>query len=207
MKIFHSEGSWLNWIDKLSANGFVVVDDFLPDDLYKQIRTFFLEKLDEFEQAGIGSLDQNMIQKNIRGDETYWLDDQRDEVLKDWWQLVGETIQNLNRYCYLSLSGYEFHLAHYPPGGHYDRHLDQFADRDNRMISVVIYLNENWQMVDGGELEIFMENKAHLVEPIQKRAVLFRSDAVPHAVLKAHKSRYSLTGWLLYRPAALGKLF
>ncbi|MEZ4935991.1 MAG: 2OG-Fe(II) oxygenase [Crocinitomicaceae bacterium] len=206
MKTFHNDRNWLSWIDELSDNRFVVIDDFLSDDLYQTIRQDFLSKLDNFEQAGIGAMDQNIIQQNIRGDQTYWLDSRRDDHLSEWWSLVNETIGVLNRYCFLSLSGFEFHLAHYPPGGHYDKHLDQFSNRDNRMISMVIYLNEGWENGDGGELEIDLEGKIYLVEPIKKRCVLFKSAEVPHAVLEAHKSRYSLTGWLLYRPAALGKL-
>ncbi len=206
MNTFHSDRNWLNWIDELSDKRFVVIDDFLTDDLYQNIRQFFLNKIDDFEQAGIGALDQNIIKQNIRGDQTYWLDSKRDLALQDWWDLVNETIDVLNRNCFLSLSGYEFHLAHYPPGGHYDKHLDQFSNRDNRMISMVIYLNEGWQKGDGGELEVFLEDESTvLVEPHKKRCVLFQSAGVPHAVKKAIKSRYSLTGWLLYRPAALGK--
>ncbi|MCB0477201.1 MAG: 2OG-Fe(II) oxygenase [Crocinitomicaceae bacterium] len=192
-------------MDELSDSRFVVIDDFLSDDLYQTIRNLFISKLDEFEQAGIGALDQNLIQKNIRGDQTYWLDSKRDENLQDWWSLVNETIETLNRTCFLSISGFEFHLAHYPPGGHYEKHLDQFSNRDNRLISMVIYLNEGWQKGDGGELEIYLDDAAYLVEPHKKRCVLFQSAEVPHAVLEANKSRYSLTGWLLYRPAALGK--
>ena len=76
------------------------------------------------------------------------------------------------------------------------------------MISVVIYLNEGWQQGDGGELEIFeKDGSSFLVEPLAMRCVMFKSAEVPHAVLQANKSRFSLTGWLLYQPSALGKFF
>ncbi len=208
MKALHSNEKWLAWIDELSENDYVIIDNFLDDALYKHIRSFFIEKLDSFEQAGIGALDSHLIKKSIRGDLTYWLDAKRDEALSGFWQLLQETIQVLNRYCFLSLSGYEFHLAHYPAGAHYDRHLDQFDGRNNRMISIIIYLNENWQQGDGGELELLDKNeRVCYVEPMAKRCVLFKSAEVPHGVLKAHKSRYSLTGWLLYYPSALTSIF
>lgn len=202
----HNEEKWLRWIDELSQNDFVVIDEFLDDELYATIRSFFLQHLEDFSRAGIGALANNLVEESIRGDRTFWLDRKRDQSLNDFWMLVDDTIQMLNRYCFLSLSGYEFHLAHYPPGGHYDKHVDQFAERNNRMISVVIYLNEGWQKGDGGELEVFRNDGPSVVlEPLAKRCVMFKSADVPHAVLEASKSRYSLTGWLLYQPAALGK--
>ena len=194
-------------MDDLSSKDYVIIDNFFQDALYSGIRAFFLEKLPDFNQAGIGTSSDNQINRKVRGDFTYWLDRKRDAQLQSFWNLVDETLHMFNRYCYLSLSGYEFHLAHYPPGGHYDKHLDQFEHRNNRMVSVVIYLNENWQKGDGGELQIFEEGeKSVLVEPISARCVMFKSAKVPHAVLQAHKSRFSLTGWLLYQPPTLGQL-
>ena len=183
------------------------IDDFLDDALWATVRTFLFDHRDHFEQAGIGSHDKKQIRKAIRGDATYWLDATRDTGLQGFWELVHEGVAMLNRYCYLSLSGYEFHLAHYPPGGRYARHLDRFSDRDNRMISMVIYLNEGWCPGDGGELELFdASGTAVRVAPLGRRCVLFKSGEVPHAVLESYKDRYSLTGWLLYRPAGVGTL-
>ncbi len=194
-------------MDELAAQDYVVIDDFIDNNLYKEIKNFLLKKIDDFDQAGIGALDQNIIKKSIRGDKTYWLNKDRDTELNDFWDLLAETKSTLNRYCYLSLSGDEFHLAHYPSGGFYARHLDQFDGRNNRMISMIIYLNENWQPGDGGQLEILDKNRElQLVDPIAKRCVLFKSDKVPHAVLKSFKDRYSLTGWLLYQPTNLAPI-
>ena len=203
----HSLENWLVWLDELSDRDYVVVDDFLDVPLYELARSFLFEKLELFKQAGIGSLDHRQINKGIRSDFTYWIDPVRDQELQRLWALIRETMTVLNRYCYLSLSGFEFHLAHYPPGGHCHRHLDQFADRNNRMISMVIYLNEDWQPGDGGELEVVeKDDQVRLVEPVARRCVLFKSAEVLHGVLEAKKSRYSLTGWFLYYPGPLGSL-
>ncbi|WP_026776201.1 2OG-Fe(II) oxygenase [Polaribacter sp. Hel_I_88] len=207
MKTIHNIDKWFSWMDELAAQDYVVIDDFIDNNLYKEIKNFLLKKIDDFDQAGIGALDQNIIKKSIRGDKTYWLNKDRDTELNDFWDLLAETKSTLNRYCYLSLSGDEFHLAHYPSGGFYARHLDQFDGRNNRMISMIIYLNENWQPGDGGQLEILDKNRElQLVDPIAKRCVLFKSDKVPHAVLKSFKDRYSLTGWLLYQPTNLAPI-
>lgn len=195
-------------MDGLSNRDYVIIDQFLNKDLYSEVRSFFLSRMPFFTQAGIGALDQHTVNKEIRGDQTYWLDRKRDTALDSFWKLVDETMGIFNRYCYLSLSGYEFHFANYPPGGHYHKHLDQFQNRNNRMISVILYLNEQWQQGDGGELEIYeKDGSSVLVEPVAGRCVMFKSAEVPHAVLESRKNRYSLTGWLLYQPSALGQFF
>ncbi|MFS4416159.1 2OG-Fe(II) oxygenase [Maribacter sp. 2307ULW6-5] len=201
----HALGDWLSWMDVLSDQDYVVIDDFLDDALYAELRGFLLAKIDAFDQAGIGKQGQHMVKRSIRGDNTYWLDRQRDTELARFWHLVDETKSVLNRHCYLSLSGEEFHLAHYPPGSHYARHIDRFAGRNNRMISMVMYLNKDWTPKQGGALEIMDAHKRLLaIPPLAKRCVLFKSATVPHAVLKSHADRYSVTGWLLYQPAGLG---
>lgn len=202
----HKLEDWLSWVDELSDCDFVIIDNFLDPYRFHALRDFFLIHLEEFTRAGIGALGDNTIRQDIRGDFTYWLDRNRDAELKDFWSLIDETLYIYNRYCYLGLSGYEFHLAHYPKGGHYDRHLDQFNHRSNRTISMVVYLNTGWQKGDGGELEIFRKDGTSIrVEPIESRCVMFKSAEVPHAVLASHKPRYSLCGWLLQQPASLGK--
>ncbi len=159
---------------------------------------------DEFNEAGIGSVFNNVLEKSIRSDQTFWLDRNRDKKISEYFELVDELISKLNRYCYLSLSGFEFHLAYYPHGSFYKRHLDSFSDRSNRMISVIIYMNENWKQGDGGELVIYKENEEVIVEPIENRCVLFKSQELEHEVLLANKDRFSVTGWLLYQPSGVG---
>lgn len=195
-------------MDELSGKEYVIIDHFMRPPLTDSIRGFFNSHLDSFSKAGVGALQQNIIRNDIRGDLTYWLDRKRDQVLEAFWDLLDEMIHIFNRYCYLGISGYEFHLAKYPKGGHYEKHIDQFNNRSNRTISVIFYLNEDWQKGDGGELEIFRKDGSSiLVEPIMGRCVMFMSAEVPHSVLTAHKDRYSLTGWLLQQPASLGQFF
>jgi SM-20-related protein len=195
-------------MDELSLNDFVIVDKFLDETRLNTIQSFFQSHLEGFTKAGIGALSDHVIRRDIRGDYTFWLDRKRDSELNEIWCLIDETLYVYNRYCFLGLSGYEFHLAHYPTGGHYDKHLDQFNNRNNRTISMVIYLNKDWKKGDGGELEIFLKDGSSvLVEPIEARCVMFKSASVPHAVLASNKPRFSLTGWLLQQPSALGQFF
>ncbi|MEQ8628480.1 2OG-Fe(II) oxygenase [Ekhidna sp.] len=203
---FHPEEKWIDWVDQLSLNDFVVIDDFLSEDLFKRVSAFLLHKLveDEFDLAGIGSSSKNLKDTSIRGDFTYWLDKDRDEDLSLAFEIIEETKDVLNRFCFLSLSGYEFHLAYYPEGTYYKKHLDQFQERSNRMISMIIYLNEGWKKGDGGELKIFKEDGEQIVDPVAGRCVMFKSADVPHEVMQTNVGRYSLTGWLLYQPSGVG---
>jgi len=203
---FYTEDEWINWVDRLSEDNYLVIDDFISDDELDTLMSNFKTHLEEdhFKRAGIGTGDEFQLKKEIRGDYIRWLDPNRDTALKDFFERINEAIYVFNRYCFLSLSGSEFHMAHYPPGTFYKRHLDQFNHANNRLITVILYLNTNWQEGDGGELQVFLENdEAVKVAPTAKRIVFMRSDMIEHEVLVTNKDRYSVTGWLLYQPPGL----
>ncbi len=204
-----AEEQWIDWVDALAKDDYLVIDNFLDDEIYADLRRFFLNKLghDEFDPAGIGALSDHHLDKSRRGDHVYWLDSNVDTHLSPVFEIIRDLIAKLNRYCYLGIADFESHLAYYPVGTFYEKHVDQFKDRSNRLISMIIYLNEGWKKGDGGELKLYLDDEERLVEPIAKRIVLFKSDVLPHEVLKTKVGRYSLTGWLLKRPAELGFLF
>ncbi|MCZ4409555.1 2OG-Fe(II) oxygenase [Cryomorphaceae bacterium 1068] len=200
---------WETRADHLAENDWVILDDFLPTEVLTISRNFLKKKLelDEFKQAGIGALNEFRIEKGIRSDEIFWLERERDSELHGFFTQVDEAIAHLNRLCFLSISGSEFHLAHYPEGSFYKRHLDQFDSRSNRLISMICYLNEYWKPEHGGELRLYAKDGTHQdVAPLPGRMILFKSDAVPHEVLSSKASRYSITGWLLHQPPGLGYL-
>jgi SM-20-related protein len=204
----YSEEQWLSWMDRLAEDDYVIVDDFISDELYGNIMNFFheMEESDKLKKAGIGSQQDFQVKAEIRGDFIYWLDESRDTKLAPFFGLMDDLTQNLKRYCYLSLSGSEFHIAKYPAGSFYHRHLDQFSERTNRQITVLIYLNKNWEKGDGGELVIYKDGEEINVEPIAKRLLVFKSELIEHEVLTTNVPRYSLTGWLLRQPAGVGYL-
>jgi len=204
----YSDDQWLQWMDRLAEDDFVIVDDFISEELFSQIMEFFheMEESDKLKKAGIGSQDDFQVKAEIRGDFIYWLDEDRDTQLSLFFGMIDELKGKLKRFCYLSLSGSEFHIAKYPAGSFYHRHLDQFHERTNRQITVLIYLNKNWQKGDGGELVIYKNGEEIKVDPVAKRLLLFKSDVIEHEVLKTNIPRYSLTGWLLHQPAGIGYL-
>jgi SM-20-related protein len=205
----YPEEQWIRWMEELAINDFVIADDFISEEMFISIMNFFhvKEQGNQLKKAGIGPSGELQLNSSIRGDFIHWLDRERDSDLETFFALMDELIESLKRFCFISLSGSEFHIAKYPEGSHYDRHLDQFNERSNRQITVLIYLNQNWKKGDGGELKIYKNEKNILVEPIAKRLLLFKSDVVEHEVLTTKVPRYSLTGWLLHQPATVGYLF
>lgn len=200
---------WEVVFDQLAADDFVIIDNFFEENLYVKLKTFFsdIEHQELFKKAAIGASGEEHIINEVRGDYTYWLDKERDVEILGVFDALEELRRMLNRYCFLSISSFEFHLAHYPVGSFYKKHLDQFEGRNNRLVSVVIYLNDDWQQGDGGELKVYpIGNDPVLVSPFGNRCVLFRSDELLHEVLTAQTSRKSLTGWMLYQPTKLVNL-
>jgi SM-20-related protein len=203
-----TEEQYIAWMDELADNDFVVIDDFLSEALYQNIFTFFEAKMEanDLEKAGIGSLGLHTIDKKIRGDYVYWLSPNVDIELTPYFSIVEEMMQQIKRLCFLSLSDFECHLAYYPSGTFYKKHVDQFKERNNRMISFVVYLNPNWKEGDGGELIIHKEDQIIPIAPIKSRLILFKSADVLHEVALTNESRLSITGWMLNNPVGLGFL-
>ncbi len=196
----------IDWVDDLSANNYVILDQVLSDNIVYDLKACFEERLeaDKFKKAAIGSQDSKLVDRSIRGDNIFWLDkSSQDPRIKFYFQLMDKLQQVLNRYCFLSLSDYEFHFAHYPPGTFYKRHLDKFQGRNNRLISTVFYLNDDWVPQHEGQLRIYLDDQEIDIAPKFGRLVLFKSGDVEHEVLATKHDRYSITGWMLYRPIGL----
>lgn len=196
---------WEERFDQLAQQDYVIIDDFLPKKVLESVLTYFEELIikDAFKKAAIGKTGTEKIIEEIRGDYTYWLKNHIDPI-PDLFEVFTETKQLINKLCYLSLADFEFHFAHYPKGSFYKKHLDQFSGRNNRMISMIIYLNKDWANGDGGELQIYPKDKPILkIAPLMNRCIMFRSDTLLHEVLMANKTRKSITGWMLYQPSPL----
>lgn len=206
---YYSAGQWEGWLDHLARNDYLVIDNFISDHLFQTIQQYFHTLLteQEFDKAAIGSSRKRQVASSIRGDFIYWLHPSKDTGVAKLFELLDHLVVNLKRYLFLGISDYEFHFALYPPETRYEKHIDQFKGQSNRLISVLIYLNEHWTPGDGGELKIFeRDGTERLVEPTAKRLVMFKSDTVEHEVMLTKTHRKSLTGWLLRQPASLGHL-
>ena len=105
----------------------------------------------------------------------------------------------------MNLHDIETHLAVYPIDGVYLKHLDQLKQISDtptqvRQLSSVLYLNDNWQAHEGGELRLHLNSQEYVdFLPTAGRLMLFLSAEFWHEVLPATRNRISLTGWFRTR--------
>ncbi|HET7844096.1 MAG TPA: 2OG-Fe(II) oxygenase, partial [Xanthomonadales bacterium] len=137
---------------------------------------------------------------SLRGDATRWLEAGASEAQDALLARLDALRTALNGAAYLGLADVEAHFALYPPGARYARHRDRFRDDDRRTVSLVCYLNEDWDPGrDGGALRLYdAGDTAHDVAPLGGRAVVFLSE-LEHEVLPATRDRFSVAAWLLRR--------
>lgn len=199
-------------ITHIAEQGFCIVENFLDSVTVSSLaaEAIDLKTKSELKPAGIGR-ENRALNAEIRGDSIYWLDAaQATAAQQIYFKQMEQLRLSLNQSLYLGLFGLESHLAVYPAGAFYKRHLDCFANADQtkpqRKISCIVYLNQYWQADEGGELRLYLntenaEQESYLdIAPLSGRAVIFLSDSFYHEVLPARRERMSLTGWFFTRP-------
>ncbi|WMN12707.1 2OG-Fe(II) oxygenase [Marivirga salinae] len=192
-------------IDQLSDTGYFIWDDFVTNEEVKKLVSIANQsnQSGDFKKAGIGKQALFQLDKSIRGDYIQWLDrSNQNQIVLQILDKMESLKNTLNETCYLGLKDFETHFAIYPENTFYKKHVDRFQQNAHRVISFVLYLNENWQEGNGGELAIYLENQTEIVQPLAGRLLLFRSE-LEHEVLMSYKKRYSVTGWMLDKDMSL----
>jgi SM-20-related protein len=188
--------------------GWAVIDDAVSPAIVDSLRADLVTLDDEaFAQAGVGRGDDWQRTDEVRQDRVHWLDPESDA--SQWYFRWVDSLRfGLNRSLLLGLFDYECHLAWYPPGAFYLAHVDAFRGDDNRKVSTVLYLNNDWQPADGGELVLYEPVAAEadfdptaprtvkrIANPTSGTLVCFLSEEIPHEVLDAVTDRFSIAGW------------
>ena len=84
-----------------------------------------------------------------------------------------------------------------------------FKGQQNRVLSLVVYLNPGWQHEDGGELVLYRDEsdaEGIRVTPLMGTVVVFLSEEFPHEVLPAQRDRYSIAGWFRVNTSLAGAI-
>ena len=196
-------------IEHLATEGYAVVegyfDPILCHDL--QLEAEALASDPTAIDAGIGRGAGHYHAGGIRRARILWLDAGTPAQVA--FMAAAEVLRlALNRQLFLGLLDFEAQLALTPVGGFYARHLDGFQGRRNRVVSLIAYLNEDWQREDGGCLRIWPLNDADPrrnssctisgsidVMPARTTLVLMLSETVSHEVLVSLRPRASIAGW------------
>ncbi|MEQ9546507.1 MAG: 2OG-Fe(II) oxygenase [Marinobacter sp.] len=185
-----TESGWasLNVLDRLGADLLVALRD--------EVR--ILDVTDAMKKAGVGRGADLTRDRSVRRDRIAWLQGITPPQ-RELFRCLERIREGLNRRLFLGLKRYEAHYATYQSGDFYRKHVDSFVGRSSRMVSLVLYFNEDWRPADGGELQVFNRDSPDevcgLVLPELGRMVLFLSEEIPHEVLPANRARYSLACW------------
>lgn len=164
-------------------------------------RAVALSSCGDLRPARVGRAAGALHASPVRRDDTRWLADRPDDATeRTALEAIAALRVQLNRSLFLGARRAEPHFAHYAPGAFYRTHRDRFRDDDARCLSLIFYLNSEWQSGDGGELVLYADDDSgavlQRVSPCAGTMVSFLSEQFPHEVLPARRARYSLTGWL-----------
>ena len=213
----------------LRDNAYVVVDGFFStpstpkaqscsraSDLRAEIRAKWqagmLSERGEIVDATDGS-NTSHAKVEVRGDYIGWFDMSPEEgwstkdknaSLPGYVLKVSTLVKEMARFLPSELSGIKNRsramVTCYPPGARYTKHVDNGGRQSNgRRLTTLLYLNENWEEGDGGELAVYAPGGQPLLEiipPIADRLIMFWSnERVPHEVLETCKERFTVTIW------------
>ncbi|MFT7337842.1 MAG: SM-20-related protein [Marinobacter maritimus] len=196
----------VKWLDELARGlcerGWLIFDTtpWLGPELLRALQQeiIVLDQSDALKIAGIGRGSVPVQDRSVRRDKIAWLQGSTPTQAALFEFLEGLRA-GLNQRLFLGLKRFEAHYATYHRGDFYKPHVDSFQGRASRIVSLVLYLNDDWQHSDGGALQIYSrENECEvggLVLPEAGRVALFMSEEIRHEVLEAHRTRYSLACW------------
>ncbi|RAN42093.1 2OG-Fe(II) oxygenase [Hyphomonas sp. GM-8P] len=197
----------------LSSKGWSWQPHMLPEELYLALRTEVLaaNAEDDLAPAGIGRETDFQLDRTIRKSRISWMDGST-PAQAGFLQWTEQLRQALNRGLIIGLFEFEACFAVYQPGEFYDRHLDSFEGARNRVVSLVVYLNEDWTEENGGALVVWPEGADETAQPaariLPERAgvVFMLSETVPHAVEVTQASRFGIAAWWRVNPSIQGQI-
>jgi SM-20-related protein len=149
----------------------------------------------------VGRGPTRQVREEIRSDHILWLEPDEASAEQAIYLSKLETLRlALNQRFFLGLFEFEGHFAIYPQGAFYKPHLDRHAGTNQRIVTIILYLNPHWQPGDGGELKLWTTSGDKtgafiLIEPRMGTIVCFMAGDYWHEVLPSTKTRMSITGW------------
>ena len=202
------------WLDELALGlterGWLSFDitPWLGVELLRSLQqeVIALDQNDALKIAGIGRGSAPVRDRSVRRDKIAWLQGVT-APQAELFEFLKSLRLGLNQRLFLGLKRVEAHYATYHGGDFYKPHVDSFQGRASRIVSLVLYLNDQWQPADGGALQIYNRDSENevcgLVSPEMGRVALFMSEEIRHEVLEAHRTRYSLAVWFRQDEIAL----
>lgn len=179
--------------DRLDA--FLQTGVLVLDDVFDQQDVLLLQKESGFIEYKAATLTQGERRQSIRGDDIRWIDEDC-PIGMDYLRSIMLLAKYFNQTLYAGIRRSEAHYACYPAGFGYQWHVDNPKGRDERVISAVFYLNDDWQTTDGGEILVIDKmGKQQTLQPKANRLVIFDSN-LRHQVNITHRYRFSIATWM-----------
>ena len=197
----------LNLMDTMDLCGWASTPGYVERGDSMRLRSECAEASErgDFKRAGVGRGLNLQVRDEIRGDTVMWLQTGDASEEQGLYLAKLELLRlALNERFFLGLFEFEGHFAIYPEGAFYKAHLDRHVGTGDRIVTIILYLNPDWQPGDGGELKLWTTpgDKAGafvLIEPRMGTMVCFLAGDHWHEVLPANKERMSITGWFRQR--------
>ena len=191
-----ADAATLRLIEALARSGYAIEPGFLAADEVGVLRARLkeLELAGRFRAAAIGAGAKRTVRPTLRGDRLCWLDPPFVAAEAAFLARAEGLRCGLNAALTLGLFDLECQYAIYPSGGVYVRHLDRSAAGAERLLSVLVYLNEDWSAEDGGALKLYTESGPVEVLPAGGTLVVFESARFEHEVRPAGRERLSIAG-------------
>jgi SM-20-related protein len=193
-------------IDDIASQGYAILDNFLTPVETNTLANIVKDKWLTGQMISAKTGKAGLKNQNIRGDYIAWLEDNDTQpAVQAYFRQMEMLRLMLNTQLLMNVHELETHVAAYPVGSVYLKHLDQFSHGStstiqHRQLSAVLYLNSNWKAQHGGALRLHLdEDKSLDVLPLAGRIVFFLSAKFWHEVLPANRERLSLTGWFRTR--------
>ena len=186
----------------LTYKGYSIHTNALPDGLSQELWNLQQNlPLTGYKSAGVGRNENFHLDTLIRKDVISWIGSAAPAGAA-WNYWAASLKEFLNLRLYLGLFSFESHFSYYSNGGFYQKHQDAFVGQNNRVLSLVTYLNKEWIKSDAGELVLFTGDKGNtpiIITPEFGTLVVFLSEEVPHEVLMTNCDRFSISGWFRLR--------
>ncbi len=192
-------------MNDLGKNGYAICDAFLPAKTITALANKATKRYLSGAMAAAKIGQHTKLSKaNIRGDSILWLSETSENTSVQAYFSKMHLLRNaLNQHLFMNVQEIETHLAVYPIGSVYEKHLDQFSQGEGvqaRQLSSILYLNNHWLAADGGALRLHLNESEYLdIAPTAGKLVLFLSCQFWHEVLPATRDRISLTAWFRTR--------
>ena len=191
-------------VERIAEEGYAVIENFLSQQEVEALvlQAQSLQNAGEMHKATTGVA--KVENATRRGDFIHWIEEcQASKAEMFYLGAMAELQQAINQAFFLGLFELESHFAIYPPGAGYQKHLDQFIGKEERKVSCILYLNDNWHSDDGGQLRMYLDKKDDKrfidITPQAGTLVVFLSSDFLHEVLPAKRERMSITGWFRTR--------